>query len=951
MAVPEQTPYKEYTANGSTTSFALGFICDSKNDLIVLVDNVAPPVATWSLVGNNAVFTTAPASGKKIILQRQTKFERTTSFQSNNNSFRPETINKDIDRVWLKLQELGVADYLLRLYVDLLHNDQKTYIDQQDKVLRDNLNNLSEQVELKDNELQQNINNLGSYVDDQDDELRSYLMGEISKQGVALDQLEDYYNYLMQRLSQIASDKGWDASFVRSANGQNQQQINDYVGADWYSKPFGYNVGDRVRLADGSIAVSIIPGNTNNPNLVATGWVSASQLVVDSIATLRTKTGMTGQIAYTLSYHAGIPGGGASYRWVGGTEDNGFNKINGWELIFTGEIDVRCGGAKVNLPVIENQTAVISTVTEQVNALGGGIVHFPAGTFYASVRAQSNVEIRGKINIDMTPATKIQAFWSAVGNDGANILADKPFFKAKSFELDGSYNGVPGGITGLRVTSYGCKFENIVSHSSRYDGMAISGNNANFNTFTKCVFRHCKRNVVSYTAGHDNTFIECQFIEDINVWGEALYLFDIEPNDSNGIWYNVTFKSCVFERVTQTANGAVFFEQKEVNPQRQLNITFDDCHFKGYAVIQPRGPYNIKGFKLINSRFDHIAFASAGASFYNIESGEIRGNSFSTQLLSYRINILGDVILSDNHFRGPLSPQVTDTATFRKNTFTGVTAIAPINRTSGIGTAAGRNVSESVNTDIPSNSLIRKSFGLRYVDRQTLTNFDYNTLTAGEYVFHQTSTGQLNAPPNPYVSLYVMRNYQDDNQLTVVGHDYYNGGLITRGKNNGNWSGWAKHYHTLNTTVDANGFIKAASPIVRMFADGIEVNEEAALQDISFEKLGVGDYLLKGSTGFAQEGWYIETPKDANGNVLFSVVYTTLENGDISVKTYKKKFDLELAAIVADLDNPVDITESRWIDLRLHEVQEILDMPAEPEEIEPIEQEELDQIEPIETQS
>ncbi|MFZ8001433.1 hypothetical protein ACO1DV_00035 [Acinetobacter lwoffii] len=40
MAVPEQTPYKEYTANGSTTSFALGFICDSKNDLIVLVDGV-----------------------------------------------------------------------------------------------------------------------------------------------------------------------------------------------------------------------------------------------------------------------------------------------------------------------------------------------------------------------------------------------------------------------------------------------------------------------------------------------------------------------------------------------------------------------------------------------------------------------------------------------------------------------------------------------------------------------------------------------------------------------------------------------------------------------------------------------------------------------------------------------------------------------------------------------
>lgn len=123
-----------------------------------------------------------------------------------------------------------------------------------------------------------------------------------------------------------------------------------------------------------------------------------------------------------------------------------------------------------------------------------------------------------------------------------------------------------------------------------------------------------------------------------------------------------------------------------------------------------------------------------------------------------------------------------------------------------------------------------------------------------------------------------------------------------------------------NTSIDSNGFIKAASPIVNLFADSIVLNEEAHRQDITFEKLGIGDYLVKGSSGFAQEGWYIETPKDANGNVLFSVIYKTLENGDISVKTYKKKFDLETATIVADLDNPIDITENRWIDIRLQEL-------------------------------
>ena len=91
---------------------------------------------------------------------------------------------------------------------------------------------------------------------------------------------------------------------------------------------------------------------------------------------------------------------------------------------------------------------------------------------------------------------------------------------------------------------------------------------------------------------------------------------------------------------------------------------------------------------------------------------------------------------------------------------------------------------------------------------------------------------------------------------------------------------------SVNTTVDGNGFIKNASPIVKLFADKIELNDEAQQQNIVFEKLGVGDYLVKGSSGFAQDGWYIETPKDANGNVLVAVVYKQLENGDISVKTY-----------------------------------------------------------------
>ncbi|MBF1877865.1 phage tail fiber protein [Acinetobacter baumannii] len=146
--------------------------------------------------------------------------------------------------------------------------------------------------------------------------------------------------------------------------------------------------------------------------------------------------------------------------------------------------------------------------------------------------------------------------------------------------------------------------------------------------------------------------------------------------------------------------------------------------------------------------------------------------------------------------------------------------------------------------------------------------------------------------------------------------------LKYRFNNSGTWSDWFNLLTAQNTTTDGNGFIKAASPVVKLFQSHIELNNDAAKQPITFDKLGTGDYLIKGSLGFAQEGWYIEVPKDANGNTIVAVVYDTLENGDISIKTYKRKFDFELAAVVADHENPMDIPEGRWIDIRLHEEPE-----------------------------
>lgn len=156
---------------------------------------------------------------------------------------------------------------------------------------------------------------------------------------------------------------------------------------------------------------------------------------------------------------------------------------------------------------------------------------------------------------------------------------------------------------------------------------------------------------------------------------------------------------------------------------------------------------------------------------------------------------------------------------------------------------------------------------------------------------------------------------------------------ISSSINNGPWSSHGIFIVlNKNAMIDGNGFVKAASPVIKLFSNKIETNDEAQLQEITFEKLGAGDYLIKGSSGFAQEGWYIETPKDANGNLLVAVVYEQLANGDISVKTYDYMLNKK-GQIIADIETPLDIPKGRWIDLRLQELpQPKIEVTDDPEQ-------------------
>ncbi|WP_404932902.1 hypothetical protein [Providencia rettgeri] len=142
-------------------------------------------------------------------------------------------------------------------------------------------------------------------------------------------------------------------------------------------------------------------------------------------------------------------------------------------------------------------------------------------------------------------------------------------------------------------------------------------------------------------------------------------------------------------------------------------------------------------------------------------------------------------------------------------------------------------------------------------------------------------------------------------------------------------------YTTANTTKDSNGNLKAASPIVKLFSDDVELNEES--EGVEMEHLGIGHYLIKGVVGFNADGaWGINNgfviPQDHNGKNMVLIDYEVRPDGDIEVFVFHqqnadmperfqnkriKHFDEEGVPVYFENYEPCDVPESRWIDMRV----------------------------------
>ncbi|QXX84216.1 hypothetical protein J6836_07540 [Providencia sp. R33] len=224
-------------------------------------------------------------------------------------------------------------------------------------------------------------------------------------------------------------------------------------------------------------------------------------------------------------------------------------------------------------------------------------------------------------------------------------------------------------------------------------------------------------------------------------------------------------------------------------------------------------------------------------------------------------------------------------------------------------------------------------FGLGSIAVQITQGADlqefFKTVSTG---FYRGGASEINKPAGVSYADYVYIKHGAQGKLICYGNTnityekYFDGT---------SWSNWATSYSTANTTKDANGNLKAASPIVKLFADDIELNDES--EGVEMEHLGVGHYLIKGVVGFNADGaWGINNgfviPQDHNGKNMVLIDYEVRPDGDIEVFVFHqqnadmperfqnkriKHFDEEGVPVYFENYEACDVPESRWIDMRV----------------------------------
>jgi hypothetical protein len=240
----------------------------------------------------------------------------------------------------------------------------------------------------------------------------------------------------------------------------------------------------------------------------------------------------------------------------------------------------------------------------------------------------------------------------------------------------------------------------------------------------------------------------------------------------------------------------------------------------------------------------------------------------------------------------------------------------------GLGSSATKNVGGA-----PGNVMEVGAFGVG------LTNFTANSVAdANDITFNGFSGGGGAASVNffdQYAGLLaITRSGGGDGngfiaQLQISG----SGAMAVRGRAGTTWSAWMQTYSTGNTIKASDGTLKAASPVVKLFADGsFETNEES--EGCTVTRIKTGEYLIEGCMGLNSDAAWggidggFDIPKDRNGQALIWLDYEVSADGSVLVKTFHREYPTAPAFARNSLEgyadgDPSDIPIDQYVSVRI----------------------------------
>ena len=270
---------------------------------------------------------------------------------------------------------------------------------------------------------------------------------------------------------------------------------------------------------------------------------------------------------------------------------------------------------------------------------------------------------------------------------------------------------------------------------------------------------------------------------------------------------------------------------------------------------------------------------------------------------------------------------------------TGAKNVAEARTNLGLGTSATKNTGKTSN-DVMQPGM----FGLGLANGAIITNstnfsslVNDNFTTQGTGLCAFRNDAQVTSGDTPFYQYSPSLFFRTRDTFAVLNF-HFNGGpirvfaggisetnLITSTNGRTLWD-------TKNTAVDSNGFIKQASPVVKIFTDGkYETNDES--EGVTVTRLDVGQYLIEGCKALNSDAAWggidggFEIPTDRNKQPLIWLDYEVNADGSVLVKTYHREHPSAPAFARNERDGladgePVDIPADQFVSVRV-------EMPAD----------------------